>query len=157
MVCMSWPLYRPCWIIQKSEKCLFEWSKYPKTMFLAIFLTSVHRIDLILHIMIELNGQYHLAIVSVIMEHSKIRKMPFWMIQIAKNEVSGRFLDFGASDWLDIAYYDRTKWSARFGHSICPFLNLKNAFLNDPDNQKRCFWPFSRLWCIGLTWYCILW
>ena len=66
--------------------------------FSAIFSSFVHRIDLILHILIELNGGYDFAIAKVMLDHSKIRKMPFWMIQIAKNEVFGRFLEFGVSD-----------------------------------------------------------
>ena len=52
---MIWPSYHPCWIIQKSQKCLFEWSKLLKMRFLAIFLNLVHRIDLMLHILNVLN------------------------------------------------------------------------------------------------------
>ena len=33
----------------------------------------------------------------------------------------------------------------------------KNAFLNDPKSQKWGFWPFSGLWSVGSTLYCILW
>ena len=42
-------------IIQRSQKCIFEWSKRPKKRFLAIFLSSVWWIDSILHIVIVLN------------------------------------------------------------------------------------------------------
>ena len=35
--------------------------------------------------------------------------------------------------------------------------NQENAFLNDPKSQKRGFWPFSWVWSVGSTWYCILW
>ena len=66
--------------------------------FLAIFMSFVHRIDLILHILIELNGAHDLAMVSPMLDHSKITKMPFWMIQRTKNEVFGYLLGFGASD-----------------------------------------------------------
>ena len=66
--------------------------------FLAIFMSLMHWIDLILHILIELNGAHDLAIVSPMLDGSKITKMPFWMIQRAKNEVFGYFLGFGASD-----------------------------------------------------------
>ena len=55
MVLTIWQSYRSCWIIQKSRKCIFEWSKEPKKRFLAIFLSLVCWIDLILHIVIELN------------------------------------------------------------------------------------------------------
>ena len=58
----------------------------------------------------------------------------------------GHFLKFGPSGQLDIAYFDQTKWSERFGHGIAypgSFKKQKNAFLNDPKGQKRGFWPFS--------------
>ena len=126
--------------------------------FLAIFMSLVHRVDLMLHILIELSGVHDFAIVSPMLDHSNITKMPFWMIQIAKNEVFGHFLEFGASDWLDIAYYDRLNWCAWFGHHITlagSFKNHKNAILNDPNSQKRGFRSFSWVWSIELTWYCI--
>ena len=43
------------------------------------------------------------------------------------------------SDRLDIAYFDRTKWRARFRHHTThagSFKNQKNAFLNDPNSRK---------------------
>ena len=76
--------------------------------------------------MIEMISAYDLAIFKVMLDHSKIRKMPFWMIQIAENEVFGPFLEFGASDCLDIAYFDGTKWYLRFGHRISPAGPFKN-------------------------------
>ena len=36
----------------------------------------------------------------------KSQKMHFWMIQSAKNEVFGHYLEFGLLDWLDVAYFD---------------------------------------------------
>ena len=48
---------------------------------------------------------------------SKVSKMHFWMIQNAKKEVFGHFLDLGLLDWLDIAYYDRTKCVSTFGNT----------------------------------------
>ncbi len=54
------------------------------------------------------------------------------MIQIAKNEVFGRFLEFGTLDQLDIAYFDRTKLCLRFGHPISPAGPFKN-------HKKRIF------------------
>ena len=81
---------------------------------------------------------------------------PFWMIHMG----FGQFLAFRTSDRLDIAYFDRTKWSAWVGYGIAhagSFKIHKNAFLNDPNSQKWGFRPFSWLWCIRLTWYCILW
>ena len=88
------------------------------------------------------------------------QKMPFWMIQIAKKEVFGHLLAFGALDWLDIAYFDRTKWHARFRrhtNHAGSFKNEKNAFLNDPSSQKWDFWPFSWVWWLRLTRWCIFW
>ena len=76
------------------------------------------------------------------------------MIQISKNEVLGHFLEFGASDELDIAYFDRTKWSAQFGNCIThpgSFKNWRNTFLDDPNSEKRGFWPFSSVRCTRLT------
>ena len=43
----------------------------------AIFLSLVHLIDLISHISIELDGVHELAMVSSMLDHSKITKMPF--------------------------------------------------------------------------------
>ena len=61
---------------------------------------------------------------------------------------------FSASDRLQITYFDYTKWCRHVGCNIAhagSFKNHKNTFLNDPNTQKRCFWPFSWLRCIGLT------
>ena len=72
----------------------------------------------------------------------------------AENEVFGHFLEFGVSDRLDIAYFDRTKWCACVDHRIThagSFKNLKSAFLDDRNSQKRGFWPFSSVRCIRLT------
>ena len=52
------------------------------------------------------------------------------------------FLKFGPSGQLDIAYFDQTKWSERFGNNSADpgsFKNQKNAFLNDPKCQKGVF------------------
>ena len=41
----------------------------------------------------------------------------------------GHFLKFGPSGQLDIAYFDQTKWSERFGHGIAypgSFKSLRN-------------------------------
>ena len=46
---------RSCRIIQRSQKCIFEWSKRPKKRFLVIFWSLVCWFDLILHIVIVLN------------------------------------------------------------------------------------------------------
>ena len=79
MVCMICPSNDRCWIIQNSKNCLFEWSKQPKTWFLAIFMSLVQRINLILHILIELSCvRFGHRINDA--EPSKNNKMFFWMI-----------------------------------------------------------------------------
>ena len=64
------------------------------------------------------NGLDKWAVISPMLDHSKITKMPFSMIQTAKNEAFGHFLEFGAFDLLDIAYSNRTKWFACIGQCI---------------------------------------
>ena len=57
------------------------------------------------------------------------------MIQMAKTEDFGHFLEFRPSDWLDIAYLDSTIQSEQLGNDVThpgSFKNQKNAFLNDP-------------------------
>ena len=78
----------------------FEWS----IQLLAVFSSLVHWINLILHILIRLNGLNNLALISLMLDYSKITKMHFWMIQRAKIEFFGPFLEFGLLDRLDIAY-----------------------------------------------------
>ena len=128
--------------------------------FLAIFLSLVHRINFKLHILIILNDLDKLAFISPILDHSKVTKISFWMIQGAKKVVFGHFLELRASDRLQTAYYDYTKWSWQVGSHIThagSFKNHKNAFLDDQKSQKLGFWPFSGVWSVGSTWHCILW
>ena len=74
---------------------LFEWSVW----FLVIFSSLDDRIDLKLHILTELNGAHNSAWKSLMSDHSKIRKMPFWMIQIAKMRFLALFLTL--VDWIN--------------------------------------------------------
>ena len=67
------------------------------------------RMAWILHVMIKLNGLNNSAMVLLMLDHSKITKMHIWMIQIAKKEVFGHFLEFGLLDRLDIACFDSTE------------------------------------------------
>ena len=53
---------------------------------------------------------------QVMKDHSKSTRMHFWMIQRAKIEVFGHFLEFGLLDRLDIAYGDRIKCFSTFGN-----------------------------------------
>ena len=93
-------------IIQRSQKCIFGWSKRPKKRFSAIFLSLFCWIDLILHIVIVLNVFQRSAMLPGHKGSFKDHKMHFWMIQKPK---------------------------------------------------KRGFWPFSGVWSVRSTWYCILW
>ena len=92
-------------IIFHATRRMFEWS----IQFWVNFSGLVSWMDFILHILILLNCLNDLAIISLMLDHSKIRKMRFWMIQRAKKEVFGHFLEFGLLDQLDIAYCSSTK------------------------------------------------
>ena len=85
-------------IIQRSQKCVFEWSKRPKKRFLAIFLRLVCWIDLILHFVIVLNVFIIQQCYQVMKDPSNITEMHFWMIIRAKNEGFGHF-DGNLSHW----------------------------------------------------------
>ena len=67
------------------------------------------------------------------------------MIQRAKKDVFGHFMDFGLLERLYIAYCDTIKGFLHFetlpGHEGS-FKNRKNALLNDPKCKKRVFWSF---------------
>ena len=89
---------RSSWIIQKSEKCIFEWSKEPKKRFLAVFLSLFCWIDLILHFVIVLNVFIIQQCYQVMKDPSNITEMHFWMIIRAKNEGFGHF-DGNLSHW----------------------------------------------------------
>ena len=78
------------------------------------FSSLVGRMDFILHILIVLNILNDSVMVSFMLDHSKIRKTHFWMIQRAKKEVFGYFLKLGLLDRPDIAYFDSTKWCPKF-------------------------------------------
>ena len=60
------------------------------------------------------------------------------MIQIAKKEVFGHFLEFGLLDRLDIAYCELNVFqlSAMLPGHEGSYKDRKNAFLNDPKVQK---------------------
>ena len=51
------------------------------------------------------------------LDHSKVTKMHFWMIQSAKIQVFGCFLDLGLLEPLDIAYFGRTICFSTFGNT----------------------------------------
>ena len=116
----------------------FEWS----IQLLAIFLSLVHRINLILHILTILNGVNNLVMIWLMMDHSKIRKMHFWMIQRAKKEVFGHFLDLGLLDQLNIACYDRTKW--------VPIVSNLNRSWRFIQKLERCIFRRSKVLKKGL-------
>ena len=70
-----------------------------------------------------------------VMDHSKITKMHFWMIQRAKKDVLGHFVEFGLLDWLDIAYCASTKCLPTF--STIRIRNAHGRFSGkNPDHSK---------------------
>ena len=64
-------------IIQKTQICIFEWSKEPQKRFLAIFASLVCWIDLMLHIVIVLNVFQPSAMLSGHVESFKDHKNVF--------------------------------------------------------------------------------
>ena len=119
----------------------------------------MHRIDFKLHIMIVLNDLDKWALISPMLDHSKITKKPFWMIQRAKNEVLGNFYDFGTWDQLQIAYSDYTEQCWQVGcHNAHAgsFKNHKNVVLDDQKSQKLGFdhfWEFGQLDLLDIVYY----
>ena len=75
---------------------------------------------------------------QIMKDHSKITNIHFWMIQKAKNEVFGNFLEFGLFDWLDVAYCDSIKCLPTFG-------NVTRSSWIIQKIRKMHFWvlPFS--------------
>ena len=88
---------------------------------------------------------------QVVKDHSKITKIHFWMIQSAKKEVFGHFLEFVLLDRLDIAYCDRTKCFPAFG-------NVTRSWRSIQKSQKSIFdWskvPKKRFLAIFRSWVC---
>ena len=125
----------------------FEWS----IQLLAIFLSLVHRINLILHILTILNGLNNLAMIWLMLDHSKIRKMHFWMIQRAKKEVFGHFLEFGLLDRLDIADCDSTKCFPTFGNVTRSWRIIQISQISIFEWSKR---PKMRFLAIFLSLVC---
>ena len=82
---------------------------------------------------------------QVAKDHSKITKIHFWMIQRAKRDVFGHFLESGHFYLLDIEYFDRTKCfpisAALPGHERS-FKNLENAFFSC---KMTCFDQFGAI------------
>ena len=59
------------------------------------------------------------------------------MIQIAENEVFGPFLEFGASEQLDIAYFNRTKWRASLSHRISQQQQQQQQLKKQQQQQQQ--------------------
>ena len=114
MVLTVGPRYCSCWIIQKSQKCIFEWSKVPKRRFLAVFWTLVSWINLILHVVIELYAFEHSAPLWDHVGSFKSHEKAF--LNDPKSLKRG-FLDLGLLDRLDIAYFGRIICFPTFGNT----------------------------------------
>ena len=88
---------------------------------------------------------------QVMEDHSKVTEMPLWMIQNAKKDIFGRFLDLGLLDRLDIAYYDGTKCFSTFGtvtRSWRMILKSQKCIFERPTEAKKKFMTiFSSLGC----------
>ena len=147
--------FRQCYQVKldhlKIKKCIFEWSKVPKMRFLVIFLSLVCWFDLILHILTILNGLNNLAMIWLMLDHSKIRKKHFWMIQRAKIEVFGHFLEFGLLDRLDIADCDSTKCFPTFGNVTRSWRIIQRSQISIFEWSKR---PKMRFLAIFLSLVC---
>ena len=63
--------------------CINYAKKEPKMRLSAVFSRLVHGMDMMLHILLELNDLNDLAIVSRMLDHEKIRKLHLCMIQRA--------------------------------------------------------------------------
>ena len=98
--------------ISRMTRRILEWSIQVGVN----FLTWVGRMDFILHILIILNVLNNLVTISYMVDHSKPMKNHFWMIQIAKNEVFGHFLELGTSGGSHITYSDNTKCFLLLGY-----------------------------------------
>ena len=82
---------------------------------------------------------------------SRITEMHSWMIQRAKNEVFGHFLEFGLLDQLDIAYCDSTKWSTTFGDVTRSRRIIQRSQISILEWSK---WPKMRFLAIFLSLVC---
>ena len=151
MLLTIWLWYGAWWIIQKSEKCIFEWSKEPKMRFLAIFLSLVCWIDLMMHIRIVLNV---IQLLERLPGHEgSFKNLKNGFLNDPKSQKWG-FLDLGLFDRLDIVYYDRSNCVPKFDsatRSSRIIQKSQNAFLNDPKCQKRGCWSFSWFWSVEST------
>ena len=91
---------------------------YDSIKILAIFLSLVHQDDFILHILIFLNSQNGLVVVSlmfcIINWHNLCQKELI--------EFFGHFIVFGLYDWSDIAYNDSTKCFSTFERLFYPYI-----------------------------------
>ena len=98
---------RSCRIIQKSRKCIFEWSKEPKKRFLAIFCCLVCWMDLILDIVKGLNGFQFLATLPGHGGSFKNHKNTFLNCSKSQKRYLRRFLESVVLDRLDTATTQR--------------------------------------------------
>ena len=103
-------------IIQKSQKCIFEWSKEPKKYVLGHFLEFglLDRLDIAYCDSTNCFPTFG----KVTRSWRIIQKSNKWIFEWSKEpkkEVFGHFLKFGQLDRLDIAYYDSTKCFSPFG------------------------------------------
>ena len=98
---------------------------------------------------------------QVMEDHWKVREMYFWMIQSAKKEVFGHFLEIGLLDRLDVAYFDRTKCFPTIGNTARSWRIIQKSqkciseWFKEPKMSFSAIWSVSRFWHLGCSWYCI--
>ena len=122
--------------VKNPKNAFLNDPKSQKKRVLAIFWSFVYWNESTLHILIVLNTRNNLATISLMLDHSKIKKMHFWMIQRAKIEVLGPFLEFGLLYRLYIAYCDDTKCFLTFG-------NVTKLW-KITQKSKKCIFEWSK-------------
>ena len=89
---------------------------------------------------------------QVTKDHSKITKMYIWMIQRDNKEVFGHFLEFGWSDWFQIAYLGFAKQSWGFGFGVTHVLHLDHSIITSRWYKMTYFDQFLTIFSSLVHW-----
>ena len=96
--------------------------------FLTFFSSLVGSIGLIFHIVKVLNSLHDLALVSIMFQMINYAYISIIYLKWGFQPCSR----VGTSDWLDIAYFEITKWNSQFSHSgfllILQIMIVQNVF-----------------------------
>ena len=102
--------------------------KEPKMKFLTFFSSLVGSIGLIFHIVKVRNSLHDLALVSIMFQMINYAYISIIYLKWGFQPCSR----VGTSDWLDIAYFEITKWNSQFSHSgfllILQIMIVQNVF-----------------------------